>query len=73
MLSVDQAFYDKPGWDGRVTFLAAPDPEAPKRCGLMNEKTDMLISWRQINGQGAQFPRLPNPPYNSILVYRYVS
>ena len=59
-------------WDGYFNVVLSVSEATPRRCNLLNNSTDVFMGWRQIDGQGAQYPRLQVSPSNPVIIYRCV-
>lgn len=57
-------------WDGEYSITISTDQSAPQRCKLFDAKKDIFLGYRQMDGEGAKYPRLRQRPYNPVFVYR---
>lgn len=57
-------------WDGHYSLTISTDPSAPQRCHLLDAKKDVFLGYRQLDGEGAKYPRMRTRVYNPIVVYR---
>jgi hypothetical protein len=59
-----------PSWDGAFTLVVSSDPGAPSRCGLIDEGREMFLGFRQLPGEGIDYPKMTENPRNPVLIYR---
>jgi hypothetical protein len=58
-------------WDGQYSITISTDPSAPQRChNLFDEKKDIFLGFRQLDGEGAKYPKMRSKPFNPVVVYR---